>query len=77
MSRYDVEFAASGELRAVGRPRLFATSQVLPQPRLFALESLGETGWIRALRLRDYAPRKPRRPEALQQALFPYRGAWG
>jgi hypothetical protein len=30
------------ELRAVGRPRLFETSRVSPQPKLFALDSLGD-----------------------------------
>ena len=42
------------------------------QRRLFALDSLGEGGWLKALRLEGYAPRAPRRPQAVQQALFPY-----
>jgi hypothetical protein len=37
----------------------------------------GEDGWLKALRLEDYAARRPRRPPALQQALFPYHEAWG
>jgi hypothetical protein len=47
--------------------------------RLFGLaETLGEDGWLKALRLEDYvARRRPRRPQALQQALFPYHEAWG
>jgi hypothetical protein len=42
------------------------------QPRLFGLDALGEAGWLKALRLEGYAPRRPRGPLALQQALFPY-----
>jgi hypothetical protein len=45
---------------------------VVPQPRLFTLDALGETGWLKALRLEGYAPRAPRRPRALQEALFAY-----
>jgi hypothetical protein len=52
---------------------LFETSIIVPQPRLFDLgEVLGEQGWIKVLKLEEYAPRKPRRPEQLQQVLFPY-----
>ena len=75
LSRYEVEVeAATGELRSVGRPRLFETShrRSWPQPRLFALDALGEAGWLKALRLERYALRRPRSPQALQQALFPY-----
>jgi hypothetical protein len=42
------------------------------QPKLFALSALGEGGWIKAMRLKGYAPRSPGRPKALQQALFRY-----
>ena len=47
-----------GELRPVARPRLFENYHGLrrPQRRLFALDSLGEGGWLKAL----------------QQALFAY-----
>ncbi len=70
LSRYGVELAAgTGELRSVGRPRLFENSHSLPQLRLFALD---EAGWIKSLRLEAYAPRAPRRPRALQQAHFAY-----
>ena len=31
---------------------------------------LGETGWLKALQLAEYASREPQRPQALQQALF-------
>jgi hypothetical protein len=40
--------------------------------RLFALESLGEGGWLKALRLEGYVARGLRRPPALQQTLFAY-----
>ncbi len=43
-----------------------------PQRRLFALDSLGEGGWLKAMRLAGYAPRSPGRPKAVQEALFPY-----
>ena len=74
LSRYDVELApggGTGELRSVGRPRLFETSHALPAKplRLFALD---EAGWLKALKLEGYAPRITRRPQALQEVLFPY-----
>jgi putative transposase len=75
LSRYDVKLvAATGELRTVARPRLFETSRLpsYPQLRLFALNTLGEAGWLKAMRLAGYAPRGPERPRVLQQALFPY-----
>ncbi len=74
LSRYEVQYLpASTELRRVGRATLFETSIVVHQPRLFDLgETLGEEGWFKALRLADYAPRMPRRPELLQEVLFPY-----
>lgn len=75
LSRYEVRVEEkTGELRSVARPRLFESShqQSWPQQRLFKLDSLGESGWLKAMRLEGYAPRAPRRPQALQQALFPY-----
>ena len=49
---------------------------VVPQLRLFDLgEVLGEEGWMRFVKLDEYAPRRPRRPDGLQQALFPYTDA--
>ena len=70
LSRYDVELdRGNGKPRSFGRPRLFANSYALPQLRLFALD---EAGWLKALELEGYAPRAPRCPRALQQALFPY-----
>jgi len=39
---------------------------------LFGLETLGEDGWLKALKLDEYAPRRPPRQLALQQALFAY-----
>ena len=77
LSRYDVEYApgdpgeAGKKLAAIRRPRLFETSFALAQLKLFGLDSLGESGWLKAMRLEDYAPRR-RRPQALQDVLFPY-----
>lgn len=47
------------------------TSHALPAKplRLFALD---EAGWLKALKLEGYAPRRSRKPRALQEALFPY-----
>lgn len=76
LSRYDIERAkGANELRAITRPRLFETSHALAQARLFGLAALGEDGWLKALKLEDYAPRKPRRSRALQQSLFTYPNA--
>lgn len=81
LSRYDVSLVsgkadrAKRSLEDVSNPRLFATryGRSRPQPRLFSLEEvLGEGGWLKAMRLEDYAPRRPRRPLALQDVLFPY-----
>ena len=77
LSRYTVEFSAdTNKPRKVSRPVLFGTTIPLSQPKLFGLDSLGESGWLKTLRLEDYAPRKSR-PESLQQVLFPYYDAWG
>ncbi len=35
-------------------------------------DALGESGWLKAIKLEDYAPRRPHRPKALQDVLFPY-----
>ena len=71
LSRYDVAFeGGTEELRAVTRPTLFETGYVLSQGRLFTLGVLGEDGWLKALKLDGYAPRKPSRPQALQGVLF-------
>lgn len=80
LSRYEAKVEeGTGRLRSVGGAELFETSyrRDPPQQRLFGLAALGEDGWLKALRLRGYAPRSPRRPRDLQQALFPYQEAWG
>jgi transposase InsO family protein len=65
----------AGRLLEVQNPTLFETSHASGQMRLFGLaETLGEGGWLKMLRLEDYAPRKPR-PEMLQQILFAYTDA--
>jgi len=63
--------AETGQLRSVGRPRLFGTSAAA-QFRLFGLDALGEGGWLTTLKLEGYASQRPRGPLALQQTLFPY-----
>ncbi len=72
LSRYDVSLSREAKLEAVTNPRLFSTPYGAAQLKLFSLEeALGAAGWLKALRLDEYAARS-RRPEALQQALFPY-----
>jgi putative transposase len=54
LSSYEVKVdAQTGELRSVGRPRLYETShrREWPEQRLFSLESLGEGGWLKAMKL--------------------------
>ena len=75
LARYEVEYSArTNELRKVGKPCLFETihQRISAQPRLFELVALGESGWLKAVRQKDYAPRKPQRPQSLQQVLFAY-----
>ena len=67
LSRYDVEYQpGTRRLREVKRPRLFATRYHSLQPRLFGLDALGEGGWLKALRLEAYAPRRRQWPQILQ-----------
>lgn len=79
LSRYEVEcdpavgVGTVGRLRRVKGHTLFETSVVVPQLRLFDLgEVLGEEGWMKVLKLDEYAPRRPRRLDELQQVLFCY-----
>ena len=81
LSAYEVDYDAdggrgrSGRLLGVKKPTLFETSFVPDQMRLFGLaEVLGEDGWLKALRLEDYAPRGSR-SKMLQQVLFAYTDA--
>ena len=79
LSRYETKVeAGTDRLGAVGGAELFETSyrHDSPRQRLFALAELSEAGWLKALRLEDYAPRRPR-PGSLQQALFSFHEAWG
>ena len=59
----------TGKLTAVGDARLFCTAYLLPQLRLFAPD---EAGWLKAMKLEGYAPRRPSGPMHLQEVLFPY-----
>jgi len=69
MSNTSLTRASFKEIR---RPRLLETSYMLEQFRLFDLEdALGE-GWLKALKLEEYAPRRPQWSQALQQVLFTY-----
>jgi hypothetical protein len=70
ISVYDVELASeTGKPTAVRSARLFETTYGLPQLRLFALEA---AGWLTALKLEEYAPRRSSDPVALHEVLFPY-----
>lgn len=72
LSRYDVSLSREAKLETVTNPSLFATPHGTPQLKLFGLDALGDGGWLKALKLEGYAARARRRPDALQQALFPY-----
>jgi putative transposase len=82
LSAYKVVYEANGgcgrygRLLEVKKPTLFGSPFASDQLRLFGLtEGLGDHGWLKALRLEDYAPRRPRHPEMLQQVLFAYTDA--
>jgi hypothetical protein len=73
LARYEARLAPeTGELSSLTRPRLFGSSRVRPQLQLFALDALGEAGWLKTMKMEGYSPRSPRRPQDLQKALFPY-----
>ena len=76
LSRYDVSLSRdAATLEVVTNPRLFATpyQRNRLELRLFDLQdSLGDAGWLKALRLDGYAARNRRCTEALQHPLFPY-----
>jgi putative transposase len=73
LSRYDISLSREAKLKVVTNPRLFATGYRSQQLSLFApQEALGDPGWLKVLRLEEYAARSRRRPETLQQTLFPY-----
>jgi transposase len=63
----------AGKLQEVRKPTLYETSYTLRQLRLFDLaQVLGDTGWLKALKLEEYTPQSARHPQLLQQVLFPY-----
>jgi transposase len=74
LARYEVAYSPSaGRLREVKSARLFATRYGPLQLRLFELgDALGETGWLKALKMDEYAPRLSRAQGSAQQTLFPY-----
>jgi hypothetical protein len=73
LSRYDVSFSGARKLGEVKNPKLFVTGYRTLQLKLFALgDVLGEGGWLKALRLEEYAARARQRHRSLQQVLFSY-----
>lgn len=68
--REDMESRPRDRLASVARPRLFRTPYAMAQPKLFGLD---KAGWLKALKLGEYAARKPRQPESLQGAPLPGR----
>jgi len=78
LSRYNVEFLpGSTKLKGVSGPELFETPRVLAQLRLFRLETLGEKGWLKLLKLDEYTARGSQRSVALQGSLFPFLAGTG
>ncbi len=78
LSRYEVQCASgTGKLVAVSKLTLFESSGAprQRQPKLFKLEDILGDGWLKALRLGEYASRKPQQPQALQQTLFTHASA--
>jgi hypothetical protein len=78
LSRYEVQCASgTGKLVAVSNPMLFESSggPHQRQPKLFKLEDILGDGWLKALRLGEYASRNLRQPPALQQTLFTHASA--
>lgn len=49
----------------------------MPQQKVFALDALGEGGWLKAVRLEKYSPWRLPGPMALQEGLFLYLDALG
>ena len=63
-------------LELAGNPRLFFTRYRALQLKLVALEdALRESGWLKALRLEEYASRTRHRLQAVQDLPFPYLNA--
>lgn len=57
--------------REVKSLRIFGTRYSSWQLRLFRLEEVpGETGWLKAIKMDEYAPRLSRMQNSGQQALF-------
>ncbi len=70
LARYRVRYQPDKkQLRAVDEPQLFETAYRSPQ---LALWSLNDTEWLKVIRRPDYAPRKPRREQDEQPALFAF-----
>ena len=66
VGNYGGSSGGAGKLEEVTKPTLLETSYQQPHLKLVELvEILGNTGWLKVLRLDDYAARKPRRLQAL------------
>jgi len=77
LARYEVECSsakgnAAGKLREVKRPQLYGHPYLLRQLRLFELDDVLGDDWLKVLKVSEYAHRRPRRPQILQEALFAY-----
>ncbi len=68
LAQYRVRYQSDKmHLRAVEEPKIFETAYRSPQ---LALWALNDTEWLKVIRRPDYAPRKPRREQVEQPALF-------
>ena len=79
LSRYEIECDPADGVSSVGRLRkvkghtLHESTIVPPQLRLFDLSEVsGEEGWVKFVKLAEYAERQPHRLNGLQQVLFAY-----
>lgn len=82
LSAYEVDFdteegrGKTGRLLDARKPILFEIPFAPGQMRLFGLaETFGDDGWLKVLRLEDYASRSSRQTQMLQQVLFTHTDA--
>lgn len=74
LSRYDVQYVPdSSKLKRDNETQAIRDPYMLAQFfGIFDLEDAIGVGWLRALKLEEYAPRRPQWSQALQQVLFTY-----
>src|SRR5829696_5715377 len=71
--RLDGESVGGALLFAAGRvEEMLARLGLTEEPLVDAVTALNEAGWLKALKLDGYAPRRPAGPMILQGVLFPY-----